>query len=191
MVTTDALMSDKDGDPADYTAELMPAANAPTVPHAPHETTSFGHGSNFGMVAPHEKIRKDTSGMTGVHPDADEDNVPVANDGVVSYVEATQETAARTYNAYTTTVLPGPGSYPGDPVLLVGDDPQRQKVTITNGSTSDAILLGPLNQIAAGAGFLLPAGQKHEPEVQSGIYACTLATGTLAVAIGVWVERNA
>lgn len=193
---TERLMSDKDGDPADYTADLsptepsrMPAANA-VQPSTDHATTSFGDAANHLMREP-KKSHKDTGAMR--EPVDGDEEVLVANDGAVHAEVRTQETAARTYNAFTVNLNPAsttPGSiYPGDPVMLVGDDPSRQKVVITNASEV-AILLGPLNVISSGAGFTLPAGQKHDPEVQGAIYACIPSGGVASALVGVWVERN-
>jgi archaeosine-15-forming tRNA-guanine transglycosylase len=117
----------------------------------------------------------------------------VSTDGQVVGVTETQETAARTYNAFTTYAIAGAdGTYAGDPVLLVGDDSRRARVLISNGHAEQSIVVGPLSSIQAGVGFVLPPFNTFDPQVQGAIYACVPAqVAAQNVPIGVWVEVNA
>lgn len=115
----------------------------------------------------------------------------VNNDGTLTEVEEVQETAARSYNAFTTAVLPSGASYAGDPVQLVGADPRRSRVLISNNSDTQSIMVGPLEMIQSGAGFMLPPYNVFDPQVQGPIYACVPGGGVSAVSVGVWVEVNA
>lgn len=115
----------------------------------------------------------------------------VSNDGRLTEETAVQETAARTYNAFTVTALPGAGTFPGEYVQLLGNDVKRQRARLSNGHATDPVMIGPLDQVQSGSGFLLPAGQLFEPEVQGAIYACIPVGGTAPVPVGVWAEVNA
>lgn len=170
--------------------DVIPVGYQPTeIPHTPHVSTDFGHAANQAMQAPSKESRHKAVPPTPISYDVGYAVEPEINAGSVAAVVNTQETAARVYNAFTTVVNPGSGAYPGDPVLLLGDDPNRQKVSIS--VTGAPVLVGPLHAVSAGAGFLLPAGGVlFEPEVQSEIYACIPVGGVASAQVGVWVERN-
>lgn len=167
---------------------VMPGDQA--LPVKPHETTGFSDVPNFDgvpMDSPHKRAKKDSSAY-------DKTPSPTATefqDGAPVGVERTRETGAVEYNAFTVTCVASAGTfYPGEPVMLLGDDTQRSRALISNTHESDTLLIGTLDQISAGQGFMLPPFNVFDPQVQGAIYACVPATGIQNIAVGVWIERN-
>lgn len=126
-------------------------------------------------------------------PEPEADSVAVINGGEIEYVEQTQETGSRIYTAFTVNLPQGAiAGQPGSAVRVLGNDHKRARVLISNGS-SVPIYFGPLDQVSVNSGFLLPAGQLFDPQVQGEIYACVPADAAPSAgfaAIGVWGESD-
>jgi len=161
-------------------------------PSTERGTTGFGTAPNFdgGQMTPDKRSRNEKVADARDARGVGFGDLDVPPDGSVS--ARTQETAARTFNAYTATCVASPsaGVYPGDPTLLVGADPQRQRLFISNGHATDPVIIGTLASVQTGQGFILPAGQRFDPQVQDAIYACVPASGTNNITLGVWIESD-
>lgn len=112
----------------------------------------------------------------------------VADGGAVTEYDDVQNVGARSYEAMSRFVPQGVGTYPGQPVLLVGEDPSRLRLFISNPS-ADPVLIGPLAQVQSGTGYLLAQGQ-FDPKVQGPIYASMPAGAEASVNVGLWIERG-
>lgn len=111
-----------------------------------------------------------------------------ANGPEASVATVTSSDGARRYSSRTAYCAAGTGAYAGPPVLLLGDDTSRNRIVFSNAHATDAVLVGPLGQVANGAGFLLLAGQYFESTVTDEIYAAVPVGGTDAINVGVWAE---
>lgn len=111
-----------------------------------------------------------------------------ANGPEAAVALVTSSDGARSYSSRTAYCAPGVGDYAGPPTLLLGDDAARQRVVITNSHGTDNVLIGPLGQVANGAGFVLPPGNLFETTVTAEIYAAVPVGGIEAVNVGVWSE---
>lgn len=148
----------------------------------------FGHLPNDSGDVP---VKSHKQSEPQVFADTDPDNIGDYVGGEVIATERTAESGSRKYSAFTYYAFPGTGTSNGAAVQLVGYDAGRARAIITNGSTV-GIYLGPYDQINQGAGFLLPAGQTFEAEVQQAVFACIPAGVALSdpAAVGVWVETD-
>lgn len=112
-----------------------------------------------------------------------------ANGPEAAVATVTSSDGARSYSSRTAYCAPGTGDYAGPPVLLLGEDASRQRIVISNGHATDPVLIGPLGQVANGAGFLVTPANYFESTVTDEIYAAVPIGGAEAVQVGVWAEN--
>lgn len=160
-------------------------------PSTGHATTGYGSAPNFDSesVMPDKRSRnervEDARDARGIGFGA----YDVSPDGEVNL--RTQESAARTFNAYTTVcVAPSAVGYAGDPTLLVGHDPKRQRLFVQNTDPTNPVILGTLDTVQTGQGFYLMGGQRFDPQIQDALYAVVPAGGTANVSVSVWIESD-
>lgn len=170
-------------------AEFPADGELPTIKDA----TDFRDIDLTGLVPPKSTEYASTmdSGMhkpTDSRADAIEGRRVYANgpEAVAPYV--TSSNGARRYSSRSVYCAAGVGDYAGPPVLLLGDDASRQRVVITNGHATDSIVVGPLGQVANGAGFILPPNLLFETTITDEIYVAVPVGGLEAVTVGVWSE---
>lgn len=111
-----------------------------------------------------------------------------ANGPEVSSVANVSDQGARRYGAFTVNLAVGENGYPGSAVLLLGADRSRVRTVISNAMIDETYVVGPLDQVGTGSGFLVPPNTTFETTVTEPLYACIPATGTVPVAVGVWAE---
>jgi hypothetical protein len=110
-------------------------------------------------------------------------------DGIIAAVARTEIVAARELNAYSKFVPMGTTFAPGMPVLLVGQDAQRERTLLC--STLGGVLVGKKADISVGEGFLLPPNIVIETKIQEEIYACIpMMTTPKDSQVSMWVERG-
>lgn len=103
--------------------------------------------------------------------------------------ENVRTVGARSYSAFTVTLPAGTTTAPGAAVMLLGDDPARTRIVLTNTPSTSTPLVGPLSQVANGQGFRMAEYSLFESTVTTAVYACVPAGITSTIQIGVWVER--
>lgn len=146
----------------------------------PPKSTEYGLQDNYGLRAPLDARATGVSGRRTYLNGPELDT-------------ATQEEtrAARVYDAWTRVAIADAGSFVGAPSIVVGNDPYRARLLITNTHATDTALIGPLGSVANGSGYSLLAGETLETIVQGEIYAAIPAAGSNNVELGIWVEKNA
>jgi hypothetical protein len=100
----------------------------------------------------------------------------------------TSSDGARSYSSRSVYCAAGTAGYAGPAVLLLGDDVTRNRIVLSNSHDTQAVLIGPLNQVANGAGFALLPGAYFESTVTDQLYAAVPIAGTDPVNVGVWAE---
>lgn len=109
-------------------------------------------------------------------------------DGPRAFSEARVSNAgARRYSSFVMMLPPGTDGYPGEPSLLLGEDPSRTRVVISHGDTS-FIVLGPREQVAGGGGLRLSADLLFETTVQQSVYAASPVGAVNPITVSVWAE---
>lgn len=111
------------------------------------------------------------------------------NANTVESAELSQELAARRYSAFSVfTPASTVAAWAGQPVLLLGEDLTRTRALLTNGHATASVVIGPLDQVSTGNGFLLIPGVAFETKVTDPIYACIPVGGADPITVGVWAE---
>lgn len=157
------------------------------------QTSAFANLPNRDLKVPDHKPVKPLPEPLAPRSDQPEQDseVDIDSSGQIVYTERTEETASRSFNAFTVWVLPGSDAFAGDLTRILSEDEHRSRTIILNSGTAP-VILGTQTQCSSGSGFLLPAGAQLEPEVQESIYACQpLGSGSSpAVSLSIWVESN-
>lgn len=146
----------------------------------PAKTTEFSGLDNYGLRTPLDARATGVSGRR-----------TYANGPELDTAKQVEERAARIYDAWTRVAVAAAGTFTGAPSIVVGTDPYRARLLITNTHATDAVLIGPLGSVANGSGYSLLAGETLETIVQGEIYAAVPVDGTENVNLGVWVEKHA
>lgn len=102
--------------------------------------------------------------------------------------ENVSEMGARRYSAFTSTLVVGTEGYAGAPYLLLGEDRSRIRAVLSNVNISESFVVGPLDQVSNGSGFLVPPNTVFETTVTEPVYACIPPAGAVNLAVGVWAE---
>lgn len=144
--------------------------------------TAVHHKADFSSV-PNESLKRPVdSEAIAVHERR------VYANGPDAYSEArVSDAGARRYSSFVMVIPPGSAGYPGDPVLLLGEDPSRTRIVISHGDTS-YIILGPREQVATGAGLRLSMDLLFETTAQQSVYAAAPADAVNAITVSVWAE---
>lgn len=110
-----------------------------------------------------------------------------ANGPEAAVATVTSSDGARRYSAFTMTAPAGSSGYPGEPVLLLGEDASRNRILISHGDTS-YIILGPREQVASGQGLFLSMGIVLETTVTEPIYVAVPVGAVNPIQVSVWAE---
>ena len=154
-------------------------------------TTNVSDIDNDDLRLPmRDRVRglRNTSAMVATMADVDPTELEY-DDGEIVAVTRTEPVAARELNAFSKYVPMGTTIVPGIPVLLVGQDYQRERTLLS--STLGGVLVGKKADISVGEGFLLPPNVVIETKIQEEIYACIPAmTSPKDSQVSMWVERG-
>lgn len=145
-------------------------------------TTAVQHKADFSSI-PNESMARPV----------DTEAIRVAErriyaNGPDAYSEArVSDAGARRYSSFVMVLPPGTGGYPGEPVLLLGEDASRTRIVITHTDTSN-IVVGPREQVSSGGGLRLSMGMLFETTVQQAVYAATPNDAINPITVSVWAE---
>lgn len=139
-------------------------------------TTDFAAVPNETMTFPTEQV-KERAAERRIY----------ANGPEAISVARVSDQGARRYSAFSKILMPGSSGYPGEPVLLLGDDLSRTRIVITHGNTS-YVILGPREQVSTGSGLFLPLNLLFESAVTQAIYAACPSDAVNPITLNVWAE---
>lgn len=145
--------------------------------------TAVHHKADFSSV-PNESLKRPVDSQAI----AVQERRFYANGPDAFSTENSIETGARRYGAFSVNLAIGENGYPGSAVLLLGMDRARMRTVISNATIDQTYVVGPLDQVSNGGGFLVPPNTTFETTVTEPIYACIPPAGAVPVVVGVWAE---